>query len=61
VFSDIVKRRFVRGPARDLSHGLADLNRCDRANLEETGLSSVDLVRPQNGRAGIDNESDQVP
>ena len=36
VLSDIVKRRFVRGSARDLAHGPADLNRCGRAKLEET-------------------------
>ncbi len=46
--NDIVKRRFVLGPARGLSHGLADLTACDRVNLEEAGLFSVDYrLMPQ--------------
>jgi hypothetical protein len=52
LFTDIVKRRFVWAPPMAArihgvflkTHGTAVLTACDRANLEEAGLFSVDFI-----------------
>jgi hypothetical protein len=58
-FNDIVKRRFVLGPARGLSHGLADLNRLRQGKSRRSWSFLCRLpFDAAKRRMGIDNESD---